>query len=50
MEDTTSLARGRPVTANAELVQRAATLAELAQRPAMRPAEARAFLGVRDQH
>jgi uncharacterized protein (DUF849 family) len=49
MEDTTSLARGRPVTANAELVQRAATLAELAQRPAMRPAEARAFLGVRDQ-
>jgi uncharacterized protein (DUF849 family) len=50
MEDTTSLARGRPVTANAELVQRATTLAELAQRPAMRPAEARAFLGVRDQH
>ncbi len=28
MEDTTSFARGRPVTGNAELVERAATLAE----------------------
>ena len=46
MEDTTTFARGRPVTANAELVQRAATLAELAQRPAMSPEQARAMLGV----
>jgi uncharacterized protein (DUF849 family) len=46
MEDTTSFARGRPVTGNAELVGRAAALAELAQRPAMSPADARAMLGV----
>jgi uncharacterized protein (DUF849 family) len=47
MEDTLTFARGRPVTANAELVQRAAALAGLAQRPPMPPAEARSFLGVR---
>jgi len=46
MEDTTSFARGRPVTSNAELVERAATLAGLAQRPPMLPDDARAFLGV----
>jgi 3-keto-5-aminohexanoate cleavage enzyme len=46
MEDTISFARGRPVTGNAELVQRAAALAELAQRPAMSPERARAMLGV----
>jgi uncharacterized protein (DUF849 family) len=46
MEDTVSFARGRPVTGNAELVERAAALAELAQRPAMRPDQARALLGV----
>src|SRR6201984_2184934 len=46
MEDTTSFARGRPVTGNAELVERAAALAELAQRPAMRPGQARPLLGV----
>jgi uncharacterized protein (DUF849 family) len=45
MEDTTSFARGRPVTGNAELVTRAAALAELAQRPPMTPAAARAMLG-----
>jgi 3-keto-5-aminohexanoate cleavage enzyme len=49
MEDTTSYARGRPVASNAELVERAAALAELAQRPPMRPYQARAFLGVGDQ-
>ena len=49
MEDTTSYARGRPVTGNAELVERAAALAGLAQRPPMRPGQARAFLGVGDQ-
>jgi uncharacterized protein (DUF849 family) len=46
MEDTLTFARGRPVTGNAELVQRAAQLAQLAQRPPMSPAEAREFLGV----
>jgi len=46
MEDTVSFARGRPVTGNAELVERAATLAALAQRPPMRPEQARAMLGV----
>jgi uncharacterized protein (DUF849 family) len=45
MEDTLSFAKGRPVRDNAELVERAAGLAELAQRPAMSPAAARAFLG-----
>ena len=46
MEDTTSFARGRPVTGNAELVERAAAAAGLAQRPPMAPSEAREFLGV----
>jgi uncharacterized protein (DUF849 family) len=46
MEDTLTFARGRPVTDNAELVARAATLAEIAQRPAMDSAGARAFLGL----
>jgi uncharacterized protein (DUF849 family) len=46
MEDTLSFARGRPVTGNAELVERAATLAGLAQRPPMGPEQARAMLGV----
>jgi uncharacterized protein (DUF849 family) len=50
MEDTISFARGRPVASNAELVERAATAAELAQRPAMSPAAARAMLGVADRH
>ena len=46
LEDTTSFARGRPVAGNAEMVERAATLAELAQRPPLAPAQARALLGV----
>ena len=46
MEDTVSYARGRPVTRNAELVERAAALAGLAQRPAMTPDQARAMLGI----
>ena len=50
MEDTVSFARGRPVASNAELVERAAAAAELAQRPAMSPAAARAVLGVPDRH
>src|SRR5262249_50028371 len=46
MEDTLTFAKGRPVTGNEELVQRAADLADLAQRPPMTPAEARGFLGI----
>jgi uncharacterized protein (DUF849 family) len=46
MEDTITFARGRPVASNAELVERAATLAELAQRPVMTRDAARAMLGV----
>ena len=46
MEDTVTLARGRPVASNAELVSRAAELAELAQRPAMSTGEARAMLAI----
>lgn len=50
MEDTVFFAHGRPVSGNAQLVQRAATLAGLAQRPVMTPREARAMLGVPDRH
>jgi uncharacterized protein (DUF849 family) len=46
MEDTLTYSRGRPVTGNAELVDRAATLARFAQREPMSPAEARTFLGI----
>jgi uncharacterized protein (DUF849 family) len=46
MEDTLTFARGRPVARNAELVERAADLARLAQRPPMSPAEARAYLAI----
>jgi 3-keto-5-aminohexanoate cleavage enzyme len=50
LEDTTSFARGRPVTSNAELVERAAAAARLAQRPPMLPDEARVMLGVNGRH
>jgi len=50
MEDTVTFSRGRPVQSNAELVERAATLAGLAQRPVMTPDQARAMLGVPDRH
>ena len=46
MEDTVTFSRGRAVTGNAELVQRAADLASHAQRPPMTPAEAREFLAI----
>jgi 3-keto-5-aminohexanoate cleavage enzyme len=46
MEDTLTYARGRPVVRNAELVERAAQLASIAQRPPMSSAEAREFLGI----
>jgi uncharacterized protein (DUF849 family) len=49
MEDTLTYARGRPVRDNAELVERAATLATLAQRPPMSADEARALLNVKDR-
>jgi len=48
MEDTVTFARGRPVASNAELVERAAAAADLAQRPSMSPADARVMLGVPD--
>ena len=44
MEDTVTFARGRPVRDNAELVERAATLADLAQRPPITGSAARRFL------
>lgn len=47
MEDTLTYAKGQPVTDNAQLVERAATLATVAQRAPMSPKEARAFLGVK---
>jgi 3-keto-5-aminohexanoate cleavage enzyme len=47
MEDTLTLARGVPVTHNAELVSRAASLGELAQRPAMSTSDARELLQVK---
>ena len=46
MEDTLTFAKGQPATDNRQLVERAATLACLAQRPPLSPAEARALLGI----
>ncbi|MFC6084091.1 BKACE family enzyme [Sphaerisporangium aureirubrum] len=46
MEDTVTYAKGRPVRDNAELVERAAHAATLAQRPPMDAVAARAFLGL----
>jgi uncharacterized protein (DUF849 family) len=47
MEDTLTYAKGQLVTGNAQLVERAATLARIAQREPMPPKEARAFLGIK---
>ncbi len=47
MEDTVTFARGRAVHDNAELVERAAALATLAQRPPMTADAARELLGVK---
>lgn len=47
MEDTLTFARRQPVTHNAELVERAARLAELAQSPAMATDAARELLQVK---
>jgi 3-keto-5-aminohexanoate cleavage enzyme len=46
MEDTVTLARGVPVEHNVQLVERAAALATLAQRPPMSIAAARELLGL----
>ncbi len=46
LEDTVTFSRARAVASNAELVSRAAEVADLAQRPAMPPDDARAMLGV----
>jgi uncharacterized protein (DUF849 family) len=47
MEDNLMYARRRPVTGNAELVERAARLAEEMQRPAMTTQQAREMLAVK---
>ncbi|WP_433466627.1 3-keto-5-aminohexanoate cleavage protein [Spirillospora sp. CA-128828] len=47
MEDTITFAKGRPVTANVQLVERAAQAAHLAQRPPMPSADARALFGIK---
>lgn len=47
MEDTVTFAKRQPVTANVQLVERAAAAAALAQRPAMPAAEARTLLKTR---
>ena len=49
MEDTLSLSRGVKVSHNAELVERAAQLATLAQRPPMSPDDARELLQVKQR-
>jgi 3-keto-5-aminohexanoate cleavage enzyme len=49
LEDNLVFAKGRPVRDNAELVERAAQLATLMQRPPMSSAEARSLLAVRDR-
>jgi uncharacterized protein (DUF849 family) len=49
MEDTLTLSPGVPVADNAELVTRAASLAELAQRPPLSDVAARQLLKVRDR-
>ncbi|HSN06052.1 MAG TPA: 3-keto-5-aminohexanoate cleavage protein [Candidatus Angelobacter sp.] len=49
MEDTLTFAPGRPVRDNAELVERAATLATTALRPPMSTDEARTLLNVKDR-
>jgi uncharacterized protein (DUF849 family) len=49
MEDTLTFAKGQPVTGNAQLVDRAARLARIAQREPMSSGEARNFLGVKDR-
>jgi 3-keto-5-aminohexanoate cleavage enzyme len=49
MEDTLTFAPGQPVRDNAELVERAAAVARLAQRPPLTPDAARDMLGIKDR-
>jgi len=49
MEDTLTLRRGEPVRDNVQLVERASTLATMAQRAPMSVSEARALLHVKDR-
>jgi uncharacterized protein (DUF849 family) len=49
MEDTLTYTRGVPVRDNAQLVERAARLADLADRPALTTDDARAMLRVKDR-
>jgi uncharacterized protein (DUF849 family) len=49
MEDTLTFSPGRPVRDNAELVERAATLATLALRPPMSSDDARTMLNIKDR-
>ena len=49
MEDTLTFAPGRPVRDNAELVERAASLATTAQRPPMSIDDARTMLGIKER-
>lgn len=49
MEDTLTFAKGQPVQSNGQLVERAAALARLAQRPPLSTAEARGLLNVKDR-
>ncbi|MGI5213148.1 3-keto-5-aminohexanoate cleavage protein [Plantactinospora sp. CA-290183] len=46
MEDTVSYAKGRPVESNMQLVARAVSFAQLAQRPPLTPAQTRDLLGL----
>jgi uncharacterized protein (DUF849 family) len=46
MEDTLTYARGEPVESNMQLVERAAALSRLAQRPPVTPGEARVMLKI----
>ncbi|MBX6356154.1 MAG: 3-keto-5-aminohexanoate cleavage protein [Micromonosporaceae bacterium] len=47
MEDTLTYAKGQPVESNMQLVARAVSFAQLAQRPPIDPAQARRMLGIR---
>jgi uncharacterized protein (DUF849 family) len=46
MEDTLTYAKGRPVESNMQLVARAVSFSQLAQRPPLDPVQARRMLGV----
>jgi len=50
MEDTVSFARGQRVRDNAQLVERAAAFATLAQRPPLPPSEVRTLIGVAESN